>query len=108
MDGPEFCHRTQLDDATLETWIGAGWLLPKQGAVDFAFTDIDIARANLIRDLRDDLGINDEGVTVILNLLDQIHGARQMFRVLVSSVQRLPDSTRREILTDIRSAGDRK
>jgi chaperone modulatory protein CbpM len=108
MDGPEFCIRAQLDDATLENWIGAGWLLPKQGTADFAFSEIDIARSNLIRDLRNDLGVNDEGVTVILDLLDQIHGARQMFRVLLSSVQRLPDSTRHQILADIRSARDRK
>lgn len=108
MDGPEFCLRVQLDDATLENWICAGWLIPTQGTADFIFSETDIARARLIRDLRDNLGINDEGVTVILDLLDQIHGARQMFRVLLSSVQELPDSTRRQILADIRSAGDRK
>ena len=108
MDGPEFCLRTHLDDATLESWIVAGWLLPKQGAAELAFSEIDIARASLIRDLRDDLGVNDEGVTVILNLLDQMHGARQMFRVLLSSVQRLPDSTRHQILADIRGADRRE
>ena len=108
MDGPEFCLRTQLEDATLESWISAGWILPKQGGAGSAFSEIDVARATLIRDLRRDLGINDEGVAVILDLLDQIHGARHMFGILLSSVQRLPDSTRRQILSEIRSAGGPK
>jgi hypothetical protein len=37
-----------------------------------------VARAQLIRDLKDDLGVNDEGVGVILNLVDQVHGLRRV------------------------------
>jgi len=29
------------------------------------FSDLDVARAQLIRDLREDLGVNDEGVSVV-------------------------------------------
>ena len=44
---------------------------------ELAFSEADLARAKLIRDLLQDLGVNDEGVGVILNLLDQMHGLRK-------------------------------
>ena len=36
------------------------------------FSDTDAARAHLIRDLKTDFGVNDEGVDVVLHLVDQL------------------------------------
>jgi chaperone modulatory protein CbpM len=73
----EFLDRTQLDLETLEVWIEEEWLVPTRTATELAFSEADLARAELIRDLKQDLGIDDEGVGVILNLLDQVHGLRK-------------------------------
>ena len=73
----EFLDRTQLDHETLEVWIEEEWLVPTRTATELAFSEADLARAELIRDLKQELGINDEGVGVILNLLDQVHGLRK-------------------------------
>ena len=73
----DFLDRAQLDRETLEVWIEEEWLVPSGTATEPAFSEADLARAKLIRDLRQDLGINDEGVGVILNLLDQVHGLRK-------------------------------
>ena len=40
----------------------------------------DLARARLIKDLKVDFGANDEGVTIILHLLDQLYGLRCLVR----------------------------
>jgi chaperone modulatory protein CbpM len=48
---------------------------------------VDLARAQLIRDLRDDLGVNDEGISVILHLLDQVHGLRRSMHRLVNEMR---------------------
>jgi len=37
----------------------------------------------LIANLRGDLGINDESVAVVLDLIDQIHGLRRLVRELL-------------------------
>ena len=71
----EFRHAAHLDQQTLEVWIEEEWIIP-QNAIDPRFSDIDLARAQLIRELMDDLGVNAEGVGVILNLVDQVHGLR--------------------------------
>ena len=103
MNTREFRLRAQLDEATLGAWIDAGWLLP--GRTDAGFSDVDLARAQLIHDLRDDLGVNDEGVTVILDLVDQIHGVRRTFREFLSVVYAQPEAIRHQIAADIRHAG---
>jgi chaperone modulatory protein CbpM len=73
----EFLERTQLDRATLSIWIEEEWLIPDRTAHQLAFTDMDLARANLIHDLKDKMGVNDEGIGVILHLLDQMHALRR-------------------------------
>ena len=74
----EFLDRTELDLETLEVWIEEEWLVPSGTATDQAFSEADLARAKLIKELMQDLGVNEEGVGVILNLLDQVHGLRKV------------------------------
>jgi len=71
----------------LETWIEAGWLAPPQTEPELMFSDVDLARAQLIRDLREDLGVNDEGISVILHLIDQMHGLRHSVRSLLEEMR---------------------
>jgi chaperone modulatory protein CbpM len=52
----EFLVRAQLEGETLEAWIQEEWLIPSQSAGEQTFSDTDIARAQLIRDLKSDLG----------------------------------------------------
>jgi len=40
----------------------------------------------LIQDLTSDLGVNHEGVDVILHLMDQIHGLRRALREVHDSM----------------------
>jgi chaperone modulatory protein CbpM len=86
IDKREFLIRAQLEDKTLEAWIHEEWLVPASSAGEMSFTDADVARAQLIRDLRNDLGVNEEGVGVILHLVDQVHGLRRVLTELLKSV----------------------
>jgi chaperone modulatory protein CbpM len=38
---------------------------------------MDVARARLIGELQTNFGVNEEGVDIILHLLDQLHGLRR-------------------------------
>ena len=73
----EFLVRMKLDDIMLDLWMVEEWLLPQRVDDDVLFTEADLARAQLIHDLQDDLGVNREGIGIILSLLDQVHGLRQ-------------------------------
>jgi chaperone modulatory protein CbpM len=71
----------QFGPDAVEGWIQAGWLLPREDEGG-QLSDIDLARAQLIHDLTANLGINDEGVPVILDLIDQLHGLRRVLRAV--------------------------
>jgi chaperone modulatory protein CbpM len=83
----EFSLRTRVEHRSLEAWIAAGWLIPPQTEPELAFSDVDLARARLIRDLHDDLGVNDEGISVILHLIDQVHGLRRSMEALLDELR---------------------
>jgi chaperone modulatory protein CbpM len=73
----EFLSRAGLGHDTLQAWIEEEWLIPDNSSAEIRFSDIDIARARLIRDLQLDFGVNDAGVGVVLKLLDQLYGLRR-------------------------------
>lgn len=81
----EFLQQTGLDDQTLELWLSEEWIIPAQADQDVAFTDADLARARLIRELTGDLGVNEPGVGVVLHLLDQLHSLRRALSGLSAS-----------------------
>jgi len=83
----QFLVRARLEHHSLRAWIAAGWLVPPQTEPELMFSDVDLARAQLIRDLRKDLGVNDEGISVILHLIDQMHGLRRSMRDLIDEMR---------------------
>jgi chaperone modulatory protein CbpM len=86
MEQRESVVRARIDIEVMNGWVEAGWLAPRQNGTDRRFSEIDFARAQLIRDLQD-LGVNDEGIPIILDLVDQVHGLRGMRRELVSTIK---------------------
>jgi chaperone modulatory protein CbpM len=77
MNKQEFLTSAGLQMQTLEVWLEQQWLIPDETAAGMNFSDMDLARARLIQELKTDFGVNDEGVDVILHLLDQFHGLRR-------------------------------
>jgi chaperone modulatory protein CbpM len=72
----EFLRRERLDDAAVQTWVAAGWLAPRPPGDLSGFSEVDLARARLIFDLQR-MGVNDDGIPIILDLIDQLHGVRR-------------------------------
>lgn len=77
MTKQEFLASSGLQVQVLEFWLEQRWLIPEQTEGELHFHDVDIARAHLIRGLKHDIGANDEGIDVILHLMDQVHGLRR-------------------------------
>jgi chaperone modulatory protein CbpM len=99
----DFLRQLRIEAMVLEAWIEAGWLVPARRNHERHFTEADLARARLIGDLQRDLGVNDEGVGVILDLVDQMHGLRRTMRELVTSLRTRPEAVQRDIVADIRA-----
>jgi chaperone modulatory protein CbpM len=81
-----YVHHARLDNEVIDQWVEAGWLTPHQETAGERYSSIDLARAYLIRDLKD-LGVNDDGIPVVLDLIDQVHGLRCVLRELLSTIR---------------------
>jgi chaperone modulatory protein CbpM len=103
MEASEFFLHTSLSAEVVETWIAAGWLVPVRRDGTASFSEVDVARARLIQDLQRHLGVNDEAVPVILDLVDQMHGLRRALRELTAALAAQPESTRRTIVAHMLS-----
>jgi chaperone modulatory protein CbpM len=103
METREFLMHARLEPEILETWIQTGWLLPDRSDGGRHFSEVDLARVQLIRDLHD-LGVSDDGIPVVLDLVDQLHGLRHTLRELLATISAQPQSARRRIITDIQAA----
>jgi chaperone modulatory protein CbpM len=100
----EFLQRARLDAKTLRVWIEAGWVLPHRNGDSERFSKADLARARLIQDLKTSMGVNDEGVTVILDLVDQVHGLRRVLRELLSALYTQSETMRHQIAAELLEA----
>jgi chaperone modulatory protein CbpM len=86
-----------LDRIELERWIAARWVAPRAEGGGWRFTAIDVARVRLIREIRHDLGVEDETVPVVLSLLDQLHATRRTLRSVLEALQQAPPEIRASI-----------
>ncbi len=82
----------------LQTWVSRGWVLPAMTSDGPNYSEIDIARCDLIRELRDDLEIDHDAVEIVLSLLDQVYGLRRELRAVMGAVKVQPDEVRVRIL----------
>ncbi len=87
MNEREFLERARLDRATYEISIEQQWLIPAAGAAERDFTELDLARARLIHDLKHNMGVNDAGLDVVLHLIDQMHGLRRALAQALASMR---------------------
>ena len=91
MSKEEFVSLSGIEHETLGVWIEEEWLVPSGSSVEPIFSDIDITRARLIRELLVDFGVNTEGVGVILNLVDQLYGMRRTLTELRQAVRTMSE-----------------
>ena len=88
-----------LDRHDLERWISNDWVRadPKDGTLIFG--EIDVFRVRLIRELRDDMDINEAALPIVLSLLDQVYDLRRRMRELSGAIgETVPEDVQRTLL----------
>jgi chaperone modulatory protein CbpM len=83
--------------AELRRWIAQGWVLPERRAGDFWFREIDVARVRRVSEIRRDMAVAEEGVPMVLSLLDQVYGLRDQLCRLAEAVEAQPSDVRKAI-----------
>ncbi len=93
MDHLEFCERLSIVSSTLTIWIDRQWIIPELTEQDETFHDADLARGLLILDLSESMGVNQDGIDVIMALVDQVHGLRTKLQALAEAIRQQDDDT---------------
>ena len=63
----------------------------------YRFDDADVARIELICDLRQSMAIDDEAMPLVLSLLDQLYSARRLLAGVTAALGDLPAPLREEV-----------
>jgi chaperone modulatory protein CbpM len=67
----------ELDRRELTRWVENRWVLPERRGRTWIFHEIDVARVELIIEVRREFAIDDEALSLMLGLLDQVYDLRR-------------------------------
>jgi chaperone modulatory protein CbpM len=89
-----------LEQRELIRWIENRWVLPDRRNDTWLFHEVDVARVELILEIRHEFAIDDEAVPLVLGLLDQIYNLRRQLRRMCDALAAQPP----EVQAGIRKA----
>ena len=83
-----------LDSVELTRWVENRWVLPEEEDGRWLFHEVDIARVELILEIRRDFAVDDEAMALVLGLLDQLYSLRRQMRRLCDALECQPPEIR--------------
>ncbi|MBP1856922.1 chaperone modulator CbpM [Rhizobium herbae] len=98
MNHLEYCERLSIVSSTLTVWIDRQWIIPEMNDDDSEFQDADLARGLLILDLTETMGVNHDGIDVIMALVDQVHGLRAKLQALTDAIREQDDEIAQRVV----------
>ena len=99
----------ELDSAELARWIENRWIVPEpaggKAGETWLFHEVDIARVELILEIRREFAVDDEAVSLVLGLLDQVYSLRRQMRRLSAALECQPAEVQDAIRRALPKAG---
>jgi chaperone modulatory protein CbpM len=87
-----------LNAAELSRWVENCWVVPEtaaeEGGERWVFHEVDVARVELILDIRREFAVDDEALSLVLGLLDQVYSLRRQMRRLCDALEQQPPEIR--------------
>ncbi len=80
----------ELDRRELTRWVENRWVLPERRDRTWIFHEIDVARIELIIEVRREFAIDDEALSLMLGLLDQVYDLRRQLGRLCDALAAQP------------------
>ena len=87
----------RLTEARLRVFVEAGCVVPVESEGGPVFAEADLARLELLCELWEDFGLEEEALALVMSLIDQVHGLRHEMRCLARAVETEPEEVRARI-----------
>ncbi len=88
----------ELERGELVRWVENRWVLPEEASGEegerWVFHEVDVARVELILDIRREFAVDDEAMALVLGLLDQVYSLRRQMRRLCDALEQQPPEVR--------------
>lgn len=83
-----------LTRARLVAYVEAEIVLPVQSAQGPVYRQIDVARLRLLAELTEHFDLSDDGLAVVMRLVDQVHALRSDLHCVLGAITREPEDVR--------------
>lgn len=94
----------RLSRQRLDVFVKAEILAPVHSETGPVFRKIDRARARLACDLVEDFDLHTDALSMMLSLLDQLHGVRAELKAVLRALEHEPEDRRQRIAEAILAA----
>jgi chaperone modulatory protein CbpM len=92
-----------VQEAEVLSWVERGWVRVDANGDVMSFTEIDVARCRLVRELRTDLAVGEDVMPVVLSLIDQVNELRAALKAVRHAIEQQPEATRVPLLAALRA-----
>jgi chaperone modulatory protein CbpM len=86
-----------LDRGELTRWVENRWVLPERRNETWIFQQVDVARVELILEIRQEFAIDDEAMPLVLGLLDQVYELRRQLRRMCDALAAQPQEVQASV-----------
>lgn len=86
----------------LRFWVREGWVRPAYTTTGPLFDEVDIARVQLLCELKKDMSLSTDALPVVLGLIDQLHQTRRDLLTLTKALDLQPDDVRLTVAASFR------
>lgn len=95
---------TRLTSDRLTEYLAAEIVIPEQSEQGLVYHRIDVARLELACELHDQYDMEADALSMMISLIDQMHGLRAELREVLNAVESQPDPVRKQLIEVIGTA----
>ncbi|NOD33069.1 MULTISPECIES: hypothetical protein [unclassified Ruegeria] len=99
---------TRLTSDRLTEYLAAEIVIPEQSDQGLIYHSIDVARLELACELHEQYDMEADALSMMISLIDQMHGLRAELREVLNAVEAQPEPVRQQLVEVIGTARFRR
>ncbi|WP_209505039.1 MULTISPECIES: hypothetical protein [unclassified Ruegeria] len=99
---------SRLTSDRLTEYLAAEIVIPEQSEQGLVYHSIDVARLELACELHEQYDMEADALSMMISLIDQMHGLRAELREVLNAVEAQPEPVRHQLIEVIGTARFRR
>ncbi len=95
---------SRLTSDRLTEYLAAEIVIPEQSDQGLVYHSIDVARLELACELHEQYDMEADALSMVISLIDQMHGLRAELREVLNAVETQPEPVRQQLIEVIGTA----